>query len=326
MQSFLEGGGFTGDGVHQRPALDAREHLGIDAFGKFLLAEDDSGTGAAQGLMGGGSHHIGIRNGAHVQSRCHQSGNMRHIHQQFGAHGVCNLAETGEIHLARISRSPHQDELGLVLFCHLGNLGIVKLFCIPIDIIVDDMVKLPTEGKRMAMGEVTAVGEFQGQHRIAGFHQAEIGCHVGLGTAVGLHIGVFRPEQLLGAFDGQALHFIDVFAATVISAIEGIVRFAGLLAPAVGIALGVFIGEHTALGFHHRQGGEIFGGDQFQVLTLAFQLRCHGGIEFGIIDLDVFQEVTPSMVQFYRFWFDAVRPRNRYPARLARSRWHKGWR
>ena len=61
-----------------------------------------------------------------------------------------------------------------------------------------------------------------------------------------------------GAGDGQALGHVDVLAATVV-------------APR-GIALRVLVGEHRALGFQHRAGDDVLGGDQLDPMLLAMQL------------------------------------------------------
>ncbi len=94
----------------------------------------------------------------------------------------------------------------------------------------------------MAVGEVSAVRQFQRQYRISRFDQGKIGGHISLGAAVGLDVGMFRAEELLGAFDGQAFHIVDILATAVVAAIQLIVDLAGLFAPAIGIAFGIFVG------------------------------------------------------------------------------------
>ena len=88
------------------------------------------------------------------------------------------------------------------------------------------------------MGQVAAVGEIHAQDRVARFQQGQEHGEVGLGAAVGLHVGPGGPEELLGALNRQFFDGIDVLTAAVVAA--------------VGQAFGVLIGEHRALGGHHR--------------------------------------------------------------------------
>ncbi len=145
LQGFMEGCCFSGDGVHQGAALDAGKHLAVDLFGILFLAEDDASPGAAQGLVGGGGHHIRVGNGVHVQSGGDQSGDVSHIHHELGAHLVGDLAEAGEVHLAGIGGSACQDHLGLVFQRHLFQFVIVELLGGFIHLIVDDIVELAAE-------------------------------------------------------------------------------------------------------------------------------------------------------------------------------------
>ena len=67
---------------------------------------------------------------------------------------------------------------------------------------------------------------------------------------------MFGAEQSLGSIDRKRFDDIDIFAAAV---------------PAFArITLGVFVGQHAALRFHHRAAGEIFRRDQLDVFALPF--------------------------------------------------------
>ena len=83
-----------------------------------------------------------------------------------------------------------------------------------------------------------------------------------------LDVGVLGSEKLLCPLDGEGFHDIDVFAAAV---------------PAFpGVTLRVFVGEQGALGFHDRRRGEIFRGDEFDVVPLAVLLAHDGLVKFRI--------------------------------------------
>jgi len=74
-------------------------------------------------------------------------------------------------------------------------------------------------------------------------------------AGVRLHIGEFGAEEGFCAVAGQVFYYVGVFAATIIAAARG--------------ALGVFIGEHGALGLENAAGHEIFRGNHFQGGALA---------------------------------------------------------
>ena len=112
------------------------------------------------------------------------------------------------------------------------------------------------------------MGQIQSKYRIAGLEDGEIDGHVGLGAAVGLHVGVVGPEELLGAIAGQVLDPIHVHAAAVV-------------APA-RVALGVLVGEVGAHGLQDGQGGIVLGGDQLQVLALPDNLELEGLGDGGV--------------------------------------------
>ena len=56
--------GLTRDHVHERAALAAREHRGVDFLRESLVVgEDEAAARAAQGLVRGGGHDVGVRHG-----------------------------------------------------------------------------------------------------------------------------------------------------------------------------------------------------------------------------------------------------------------------
>ena len=105
------------------------------------------------------------------------------------------------------------------------------------------------------MGEVAAVAQVHGEEFVPGLQHAEIHSHVGAGTGVGLHVGVFGSEELLGTVDGQGFRFVHVLAAPV--------------PPLARVALGILVGQHAALDLHDGRAGEVFAGDELDVLELA---------------------------------------------------------
>ncbi len=107
------------------------------------------------------------------------------------------------------------------------------------------------------------MGQVHAQDRIARFQDRKIGRHVGGAARVGLNVGVVRPEQGLGPFDGEFFRDIHLVAAAIVAL--------------AGIAFGVFIGHYRAHRVHDRGRAEILRRDQFQAIALPVRFRVERG-------------------------------------------------
>ena len=105
------------------------------------------------------------------------------------------------------------------------------------------------------MGQVAAGREAEAHEGVARIEQREEHCLVHLAAAVGLDVGVFAAEQLLGTLDRQVLGDVDILAAAVIALAR--------------IALGILVREYRALRGEHRRRGEVLAGYQLDGGTLA---------------------------------------------------------
>ncbi|MCY1464435.1 hypothetical protein D9M71_824580 [compost metagenome] len=74
-----------------------------------------------------------------------------------------------------------------------------------------------------------------------------------------LDVGELGAEEGLHAIDGQVLCHVHVLAAAVVATAR--------------VALGVLVGQHRALGLEHRARRKVLGGDHFQGVALAAQLK-----------------------------------------------------
>ena len=264
----LEGHGLGGDHVHERSALLAGEDVGVDLLGPFLLGQDHAGAGAGEGLVHGGGDDVGVRHRARVQPGGHEAGEVRHVRPEQRAHLVGDRAEGCEVEVARVRGPAGDDHLRLLGDGLLAELVHVDPEVVFLDLVGGDLVELAGEVQLHAVGQVAAVGQGQAQDLVPrGDHGGERR-GVGLGTGVRLDVGVFGAEELLDAVDRELLGDVDVFAAAVVAA--------------AGVALGVFVGQDRALGFHHGARGEVLGGDHFQGAALAAQFLGQDGGDFGI--------------------------------------------
>ena len=87
---------------------------------------------------------------------------------------------------------------------------------------------------------MTAMGQVHSHDDIPGVQKREVDSHVGLGTGVGLHIGIGGPKQGFRPFNGEVFSQVHFFTSTVI--------------PFARVSFRIFIGEHAALGSHNSGG------------------------------------------------------------------------
>ncbi len=218
--------------------------------------------------MDGGGHDIGVRYRGGMQSGGDQSGEMRHIHPQVGAHLVGDLPERREILVPRIRRPTGDDHLRPRIPCdgpHVVHIHPVVFFGDPVGV---DFVEFAGEVQPHPVGEVAAVGQIEAEQTIARIEQRHQHRGVGLRTGMRLHIREVGTEQRLGAFPGEILDHIDMFTAAVVAA--------------TGITLGVLVGEHTALGLQHCARNEVLRRDHLQGVAFAGELTRHRGRELRI--------------------------------------------
>ena len=128
-----------------------------------------------------------------------------------------------------------------------------------------------------AVGEVASLGEVHAEDGVAGLAEGEEDGEVGVRAAVGLDVRVLRAEELLGPLARDVLDDVDVRTAAVVA-------FSG-------VALGVLVGEDAARREEHGLRDDVFGGDELDVVLLAFELAVTGRGDLGIIEFQVFEEV-----------------------------------
>ena len=220
--------------------------------------QDDAAARAAERLVGGRGDHVRVRHGRRVQSGGDQPREVRHVDHQVGADLVGDPPELGEVQLPRVGRPARDDEPGPALVGQPLDLGHVDEVVVGPHVVGRDVVELAGEVQLHPVGQVAAVGQVEAQDRVAGLQQRGHRRGVGLRTRVRLHVGVLGAEQRLQPVDGQLLDDVDVLAAAVV--------------PPAGVALGVLVGQHRALGLHDGHRREVLAGDHLQRGLLPGQL------------------------------------------------------
>ena len=267
-QRLSEADGLRGDHMHQRAALLAGEHARVQGLGVGGLAHHHSAARSPQGLVGRGGREIRQSHGRGIDARRDEARIMRDVGSEQGADLVGDRLQARPVDDARVVRGAHEDDLRLALAGVPRRLIVVDQLVVLAHVDGDDLVVLPGEVHRVAVGEVPAVGEVEAHHRVAGLQHAQVHRHVRLRAGVGLDVDVLRAEELLGAVDGQVFGDVHELAAAVVAL--------------AGVALGVLVGQERALRLEDRFGGVVLRGDQFQVVGLAPRLEGEGGVEFGV--------------------------------------------
>ena len=126
------------------------------------------------------------------------------------------------------------------------------------------------------MGEVASLIEAHAEHGVAGLEQGEVGRHVGLGAAVGLHVGVLCAVELLRAVDGELLADVDELAAAVVAL--------------PGVAFSVLVGQRRAEHLQNRPARVVLRRDEDDVAALPVDLRSSawaisGSLSFSIVEI-----------------------------------------
>ena len=173
----------------------------------------------------------------------HQPREVRHVHDEVGAHRVGDLAEAHEVELARVGRPAGEQQLGLVLLRQARDLVHVEPGVLPAHAVRDDVVQPPREVELHAVREVAAVVELHAHDPVARLEQRVVDGRVGLRAGVRLHVGVLGAEDLLRALDGEPLRNVHVLAAAVIALAR--------------ITLRVLVRQHRALAVEHRLRNEV---------------------------------------------------------------------
>ena len=158
-----------------------------------------------------------------------QAGDVRHVDPEPGPHLVGNRPHPRPVLDAGIGREAADEQLGFVLQRQALHLVVIDQAGFRVESVGHDLILLAREIGRMAVRQVTALGEVHAHHHVTGADQAEKDGGIGLGAGMRLHVGVVAVENLLDAIDGQQLGNIDMLAAAVIAL--------------AGIPLGVLVGQ-----------------------------------------------------------------------------------
>ncbi len=269
VQRLAEANRLTGNDVLQRTALDAGENGLVDLLGDLLIVrEDQTAARAAQGLVGGGGHHIGIGNGGRMLTGSDKTGDVRHVHHQVCADRVGNVSHARKVNHAGVGRRTGHDQLGLDLLGLGLQLIVVDDVGVVLHAVGNEVVVQTREVDGGTVGQVSAVGKAHAHHGVTGLEQGDIHSRIGLRAGVGLNVGVLCAEQLASALNGDVLNHIHALATAVVTFGR--------------VSLGVLVGQHTADRHHDSLGDNVLGSDQLKPIPLTGKFGINSRGYFGI--------------------------------------------
>ena len=195
LQRLLQRHRLRRDRVHERAALAEREHRLVDALGQLLLADDHAAARAAQDLVGREGHDVGVGHRAGDRLAGDQADEVGGVDEQPGADLVGDGAEGLEVDQPGIRRGAADDHLGAVLPGQRADLVVVDELVGLADAVGHDVEPLAGEVDLAAVGEVAAVRQAHGEHRVTGLEQRGVDREVGGGAGVRLQVGVVARRR-----------------------------------------------------------------------------------------------------------------------------------
>ena len=207
-----------------------------------------------------------------MEASGHEAREVGHVDPERSPDLVGDLAERGEVEVARVRGPPRDDDPRIVLERPVAHQVHVDDERLGIDAVGDGVVELAREVQLHAVGEVATVRELEAENGVARSGDRREHRRVRGGSGVRLHVRVRGAEERLRPLDRERLGDVDELAAAVVAA--------------AGVALGVLVREHRALGLQHGDGNEVLARDHLEVIALSPELEFE---HFGDLGIDLGQ-------------------------------------
>src|SRR5690606_7077797 len=181
---------------------NAGEDRGVDDLLVLCLHHDDAATRAAQRLVRGGGHEVGMRNRVGVDAAGDQACVVGNIYHEKSPYITGDAGHALEVDAQGIGGCAAHDQLGLVLASQLLERVVVQFFLV-VQAVRDKVVKLAGSVDRRTVCKVAPFSETHSQYGVAGLQNSHVDSLVGLRARIGLHVGGFRTKNLLEAVNRQ---------------------------------------------------------------------------------------------------------------------------
>ena len=198
----------------------------------------------------------------------HQAGDVGHIHHEIGSRLVGDLPEPLKVNGSAVGAGSGDDQLRPALHGQLFHLIVINE-ALAVYAVGHDVEIHSGKIHRTSVGEMAALIQIHAHNRVSRLQHGNEHRHIGLGTGVGLHIGVIAAKQLLCPLYGDGFHHVHILTAAVI--------------PFSRVSFRVFVGEHRAHRHHHRLRHNVLGCDQLQVSGLSVVLGTNGRSYLAVV-------------------------------------------
>ncbi len=219
--------------------------------------------------MGGAGYHIGMGDGAGVNSRRHKPGNVSHVHHQVCAAFPGDGPEFLKIYDTGIRGGSRNYHFGLMAESKLPDLVVIRQSCFRIYAVGNYVIQLTGKVGRAAVGKMAAMVQIHAENSVAGLAQGQIYRKVGLGAAVGLDVGKFSAEQPFCPLYSNAFYNVYVLAAAIVAS--------------SGITFSIFVCQYAARSRKHSPANNVFRSNEFDIIPLAPKLFLDGVSGFAVL-------------------------------------------
>ena len=166
LRGLVQGDRLGGHDVRQRPAEHERA-AAVDGVGELGVAQHQAAARAAQGLVRGRGHDVGVADRVEVAGEDlagDEPGEVRHVDHERRADLVGDLAEDAEVDLARIGAVAGDQQQRPLLARALAHLVVVEQVGLRVDAVGGVLEELAGDVGAKAVGEVAAGVERHAHH------------------------------------------------------------------------------------------------------------------------------------------------------------------
>ena len=172
LQRFFKCNRFSGDDMHQRAALQAREDGAVDGFLVLSLHQNNAAAWAAQAFVRGAGYDVSVRHRIRVDARSNQARVMRHVDHEDRANIFGHFGKAFKINAQAVSRGTSDDEFRLAFVRFAFHRVVVDGF-VGVQAVAHHIEPFARHIQRHAVGQVAAFGQAHAHDGLAGFDESQ---------------------------------------------------------------------------------------------------------------------------------------------------------
>ena len=154
-----------------------------------------------------------------VYTACDEAGDVSHVSHQKCADFLTNFGNAGKIRNFHESRVADEDNLRMFSFGETFNFVVIEVAFWG-DAIINKLIDFSGARDWTTMSEVTTVAKIHGQNFVTRLTPGKINRFIGIGTRVGLDVGVIGMKKFHRAGNSEAFDFINISLTAIITIIR----------------------------------------------------------------------------------------------------------